>query len=239
MLEAYGLSDIGKYREENQDRFLIDGALGLYAIADGMGGLPGGTAAASMALEGLAARMVGFFVDGRDRGDAFVREFISETLHELNARVAKETGGGGTTLVLLLTVGDRAFFANAGDSSGFLYRDRRLMKMTRDHNVAGVLCEMGRLTQAEARTHPSRNQLTSFLGTRAALEMSVRDAVLQKGDRLLLCSDGLTGMVGDDAIAGVLEAEQDPRAAVEMLIRMANEAGGYDNVTAVLADVTG
>ncbi|MGI5908440.1 MAG: protein kinase domain-containing protein [Christensenellales bacterium] len=137
-MEAYGLSDIGKYREENQDRYLIDGALGLYAVADGMGGLPGGAAAASTALHILAERMVGFFVDPRDRSRSFVYDYIKKTLQTLNAEVASEMGGAGTTLVILLTVGERAFFANAGDSPGFLYRDGRLTKMTRDHNVAGM-----------------------------------------------------------------------------------------------------
>ena len=239
MVEAYGLSDIGKYREENQDRYLIDGALGLYAVADGMGGLPGGAAAASKALHILAERMVGFFVDPRDRNRSFVYDYIKKTLQTLNAEVASEMGGAGTTLVFLLTVGDRAFFANAGDSPGFLYRDGRLTKMTRDHNVAGVLVDMGRLTEEEARVHPSHNQLTSYIGTRAELESSVRDTLICEGDRLLLCSDGLTGMVPGEAIAGVLAAEADTRAAVEKLVEMANEAGGHDNITAVLADVTG
>ena len=238
LIKSSGLSGIGKVREENQDNFFIDDSLGLYILADGMGGMENGAAASKYAVEGLRALVAANYDALRNSETIRLSRSLRKTLGNLNAHLRKALGTKtGSTLTFILLRQNRAVFANIGDSPGYLYRDGQLAQITRDHNVAGMLAEMGELTPEEAKVHPLCHQLTSFVGIKGAVTASIKEIEINCGDLLLLCSDGLTGMVPENEISDVLASENELDAAAKKLTEMANDAGGYDNITVLLVRI--
>jgi protein phosphatase len=145
--------------------------------------------------------------------------------------------GMGTTLTAAVLEGDVLVIGHVGDSRAYLLRDGDLRQLTTDHSVIAELIAAGELTESEAELDPRRAMITRSIGIDSDVEVDVFDLDLQPGDRLLLCSDGLTTMVRDEAIASVLHAEPDRERAADALVQAANEAGGADNITVVIADV--
>jgi protein phosphatase len=224
-------TDIGQVRDGNEDSYLL--LEPLFAVADGMGGHLGGEVASNLALETIRDAFTageGSLVDQVTNANRVVFE---------RSQSDREVRGMGTTLTAAVVEGARVRLVHVGDSRCYLLRDGELHMLTKDHTVVAKMVEEGEITAAEAENHPHRNIVTRVLGVESNVEVDEGILDLKDGDRLLLCSDGLTGMVSHDAIASVLRDEPDPQRAVERLVRDANDAGGVDNITAVLLDFHG
>jgi protein phosphatase len=228
-------SDVGLVRANNQD----SGYAGphLLVIADGMGGHAGGDIASSLAIGELAP------LDGESHGaDALghLSEAVYAAHRELLGRVAEEPNltGMGTTVTALLRSGGRFALAHIGDSRAYLLRDGELVQITRDHTFVQRLVDDGRLTPEEAEQHPQRSVLMRVLSDvvdDVEPDLSMREARI--GDRYLLCSDGLSGVVSFETLRDTLAAGKDPTKTCEMLVQLALRSGAPDNVTCIVADV--
>jgi serine/threonine protein phosphatase PrpC len=219
-------SDIGRARERNEDSYLVKEPL--FAVADGMGGARGGDVASSLALEILEG----------DRVSPLV-----ETIKQANRRVLERAEGDrdlrgmGTTLTAVITEDAKAHVAHVGDSRAYLLREGNLQQLTEDHTLVQRMVREGRITAEEARRHPQRSVITRVLGVESDLSVDELTLDVHPGDRLLLCTDGLTSMVDGERIRQILGEEDDPQAASDRLIDAANRAGGDDNVTVIIVDL--
>jgi PPM family protein phosphatase len=234
---ARGRSDVGRVRSGNEDALFLGTTL--FAVADGMGGHRGGEVASATALAPLAA------LDGRrfhDPDEAL--DALSDAVVRANADVARrshedpELEGMGTTLTAVMVDGRDAFLVHVGDSRAYLARGDRFVQLTEDHTLVQALIDQGRITRDDVATHPHRSVITRAVGVASAVEVDALRLTLRDGDRIVLCSDGLSGVVDDEAIARVVRAE-DPATAVEELVDAANDAGGPDNVTVVVVAIEG
>jgi len=232
-----GASDTGRVRGVNQDYWGefddSQSSRRLLMIADGMGGHRGGEVASRMAVETVGEI---FAAGGEDCAELLrdALERANERIHEA-ARQDPQLGGMGTTGVcLLFESGGRGCVAHVGDSRAYRLRDGRFEQLTEDHSVVAALLRMGRLTQEEARLHPQRNEILRAIGTAEQVEVQVTRLELQPGDRYLLCSDGLSGLVEDAAIAEEV-GRADPEASARNLVERANREGGTDNITVQVA----
>jgi serine/threonine protein phosphatase PrpC len=225
-------SDIGRARRRNEDAYLVSDPL--FAVADGMGGHRGGNVASSLALEILQA--------AEAAGDEGATAQLTQTIMEANQRVLeraesdRDLRGMGTTLTALVTEDARAHLAHVGDSRAYLLRQGNLQQLTEDHTLVQRMVREGRITTEEAGTHPQRSILTRALGVEEDLSVDELTLDLHPGDRLLLCTDGLSSMVDRARIQEILEREEDPQAVCDRLIDAANRAGGDDNITVVVLD---
>ena len=234
-LAAYGASDTGRLRAGNEDRF--HAGTSLFAVADGLGGHAAGEVASALAIEAVAG------LDGRSfPAPDQARQALVEAFAAAHRSVAREAAsepawrGMGTTLTALLVQGDSAHLAHVGDSRGYLLRGGGpLRQLTHDHTVAAELVRSGQLRPELAASHPERGALTQAIGLGRVVRVEVPDPLsLVVGDQVLLCSDGLTGVVDDDRIADLLTRHAQPESACLALIDAANAAGGPDNITVVL-----
>jgi serine/threonine protein phosphatase PrpC len=236
-----GMSDIGQVREVNQDYCgeFDDPATQrrLLIVADGMGGHLGGEVASRMAVE-TAAEV--FKAGGADAGEVLkvALETANERVHSASQQDMDLSGMGTTSVCLLFESGGRGFVGHVGDSRAYRMRGDDFEQITEDHSVVGALIRMGHITEEEARVHPQRNEILRAIGTNAEVEVQVTPLELQPGDRYLLCSDGLSGLVTDAEIAKVLR-RNDAQDAVRTLVQMANLEGGNDNITVQIAHVPG
>jgi serine/threonine protein phosphatase PrpC len=225
-LEAGVATDIGRVREGNEDSYLLEPPL--YAVADGMGGHRGGEVASHLALTTVEAS-----AGAGTLGDQ-VRE-ANRAVYEESQRDSAVTGMG-TTLTAVRVVDGGLRVAHVGDSRAYLMRAGSLRRITEDHTLVNRMVKAGEITPEEAEVHPHRNVLTRALGTEPDVEVDELEVPLMDGDRLLLCSDGLFGMVNEDQMQAILETEPDPQKAADRLIRAANRAGGVDNITVLVLD---
>jgi protein phosphatase len=245
---AVGRSDQGRVRGHNEDSFLVDPDLRLYVVADGMGGHRAGEVASRLVVETMTAFVRASQKDrhitwpyGLDPALPLETNQLKNSIHLAHQRVLAEGGhnpdfeGMGSTVVAVVISNGRAAYANVGDSRFYLLRRGTLTQLSADDSWAALMLRAG-VNQASVRSHPYRNLLTLALGSNQAIEFEVRELALEAGDLLLLCSDGLHGSVGDDQIARLLaDTDGDLAAKADRLIEAANEAGGPDNVTVVLA----
>ena len=237
-IEYAAVTDPGRVRPGNQDAVLatecLAGGVFAFAVADGVGGLTGGAETSTLALEAIARA-----VRESPAPVAAAREAVSD----VNARVFAqgESAGrpSGTTLVLAIVVEGELHVLHAGDSRAYLLRGLRLTRLTRDHSWVAEQVRSGAMTNADAAASPYRNIITRAIGVEPDLELEERPPELcQPGDLLLLCSDGLHGFVDDRQIEGeLLRPDQGIEALAHRLIDLANERGGTDNVSVVLARV--
>lgn len=221
-------TDIGQVREGNEDSFLI--VAPLYAVADGMGGHRGGEVASSLALEtvqGMFERKEGSLADQVVEANRAVFD---------RSQNDRSVSGMGTTLTAALVDGSRVHLVHVGDSRAYLLRGGELAQLTEDHTLVHRMVMEGEISQEEAETHPHRSILTRALGVDQSIQVDEGDVEVADGDRLLLCTDGLTGMVPEGQIREILLESADPQEAVEKLVKVANRAGGIDNITAVILD---
>lgn len=223
-------TDVGRVRAGNEDAFLAIDDGTLVAVADGMGGHQAGEVASAMAIESLH--------DGLAQGVP-IADAIEAANTAVVTRAARELDlrGMGTTLTAGVLDGSRLVIGHVGDSRCYLLRAGALTQVTTDHSVVAELIAAGELTEAEALVDPRRAMITRALGIDATVQVDVLDLDLEPGDRLLLCSDGLTTMVRDPAIAEILTSEPDRERAAAELVEAANLAGGADNITVLVADV--
>ncbi len=227
-------SDVGLIREINED----SGYAGprLLVIADGVGGHAAGEVASAVAVGTLAT-----LDEDSPGGDILDR--LSTAVRSANSHLRDMVNGDpdlrgmGTTVTALLRAGSRFGLVHVGDSRGYLLRDGQLQQITRDHTFVQTLLDEGRITAEEADHHPQRNLITNALDGREDVELDLSVRETRAGDRYLLCSDGLSGVVSEDTIRDTLAAEASTDVAVQKLVELALKGGGPDNITAIVADV--
>ena len=228
-IEAGFATDVGRVRERNDDSVLIEPPL--YAVADGMGGHRGGDVASQLALSTVE--------DLFKQGKGTLSEQVQEANRLVFERAAddRRLAGMGTTLTAALITPEGAHLAHVGDSRAYLLRAGALRRLTEDHTLVNRMIRAGEITPAEAERHPHRNVLLRVVGTEPDVEVDEDSIGLLDGDRLVLCSDGLTGMVAEEQIQAILETTGTAQEAADRLVRTANRAGGIDNITVVVLDI--
>ena len=225
-----GATDQGQVREANEDGYVVDRRLQLFAVADGMGGHRAGEVASATALEALRAAVA----SGTGIGDAITN--ANAAVHG-KATGDEDLHGMGTTLTAVVPDGNGVLVGHVGDSRAYLLRDGELRQLTTDHSLVEELVREGRLTEEQAAVHPQRSIITRALGVEDNVEVDVYPVPLLPGDRLLLCSDGLTTMLRPQDISALLRRESDPTRAANLLVDAANAAGGEDNITTIVIDI--
>lgn len=240
-------SDVGRKRSHNEDHYGIDLDLGLFVVCDGMGGGNAGEVASALAVDTIHRH----FLEAGDNPDmALVGEADDRVTHTTNrlasairlanraivtsAQTHREWAGMGTTVVAAAFDEDRLCYAHVGDSRLYLVRNRTMQQLTKDHSWVAEQVAQGLLTEEEAERSPRRNLVTQALGAHAAVEVSLGELPLVAGDRLLLCSDGLTKDVPDSLISQILLDEADVPILTQKLITVANDTGGDDNITVIV-----
>jgi protein phosphatase len=251
-IRAAGMTDVGRKRKMNEDSFTAADNLGLYVVADGMGGHAAGEVASRLAVESILRH-----ISGADTGNSTAPSQASTRSVDDNRpvparrvlsaiRIANQeivrsvredqtTRGMGTTVVMAYIQGRRAYIGSVGDSRAYLVRGSRITQLTDDHTFVNEQVRAGTLTVAEARRHPARNILTRAVGSQDEVDADLIEQDLEAGDVLLLCSDGLTTMVDDHDILDIVRRQGgDPDKVCHALVELANERGGDDNITAIL-----
>ena len=236
------LSDPGRKRAGNEDAWHADPERGLFLVADGMGGLSAGEVASRAVAEelpkALLAALCGLPRAGGSAAQEAVKAALAAFSDDLRGRSLQDPRlrGMGSTVVLALFHGAGAIIANLGDSRAYLLDKGRLQRLTHDHNLLAMLLDLKKISAEEAAGHPARNRLTRYMGMETRAVADVRLLRCKGSGRLLLCSDGLTGMVPDERIREVLLREARPQEACQALVEAANAAGGDDNITAMVVD---
>lgn len=259
MLQACGLTDIGPFRKTNEDSFVVDEALQLFVVADGMGGHLAGEVASSLAVETILAFIRRSAAEedlswpyGIDASLSYSANRLRTAVHLANRRVFRaaedrdEYTGMGTTVVCALLSRDRLAVGNAGDSRLYLYDDGTLERLTEDDTwAARVLGDRPESNGPPAgvsngrRTHPMQNVLTNVLGARDQAEVHLTERELRGGEIILLCSDGVHGVLEDEALRGLIASDGDLEHIGRRLIDEALRRGSRDNLTAVLVRYDG
>ena len=228
VVEQASLSDVGRQRNANEDAFFAGDDGRIFAVADGMGGARAGEVAAQAAVEELS--------DLAEAGESALADAViraNRRIHDLS-RGDESLAGMGTTMTLLALDGNEVAIAHVGDSRAYRMRGDELERLTHDHSLVDEMVRAGKLTPEEAEVHPQRSIITRALGPEPDVEVERLTYTARAGDVYLICSDGLTTMVPEDAVAAILRGRSSLEQAAEELVRAANEAGGRDNVTVVL-----
>src|SRR5437016_11445853 len=249
-VKAYGLTDVGRQRQHNEDTFLVADEAKLFLVADGMGGHAAGEIASKIAVDSISEFIVHTKEDDGTWPHAYDEHYTRTTnrlmaaLRMANTRVLEamrkdaKLRGMGTTVVAAMADDGKFSVAHVGDSRAYMIRNGKISRITNDHSWAYEQVQAGMLTEAEAEKHPLRNVITRALGGALSVNPDASEVEVRSGDVYLLCSDGLTGMVPEDEILRVVtESEDDLQKACQTLIDKANERGGLDNVTAILVKV--
>jgi protein phosphatase len=235
-LAAAARSDLGRRRPANEDTYALAPELGLYLVADGMGGHRAGQVASGLAARAAVATLRTL----RHHEAPSVAEKLRTCVAAANAeilassRAKPELAGMGTTVVALLAEGERVALAHVGDSRAYLVRRGTIRRLTDDHTLVGELVRRGELSERAAGGHPQRHVLIRALGVRRSVEPDLLELTPEPGDVFVLCSDGLTGHVEDPEIADLVTSAPDLDVACVRLVDLANRRGGDDNITVVL-----
>ncbi|MDD6616317.1 MAG: Stp1/IreP family PP2C-type Ser/Thr phosphatase [Lachnospiraceae bacterium] len=239
-MKTYSITDVGKRREMNQDYvFASDQPVGnlpnLLIVADGMGGHKAGDLASRYAVE----TMVEYIRDAKKEERPI--PLLGAAIHTANDAVAakakssRDLEGMGTTVVAAAVQGEYLYIANVGDSRLYLI-DREIEQITRDHSLVEEMIRVGELKREDARKHPDRNVITRAVGVHTPVKIDFFDVKLERGDIILLCSDGLTNMVEDPEILRIVRKSSSLKEAAQKLVNEANKNGGKDNISVVLAE---
>ena len=242
-----GVTDVGRVRSNNEDCFKIVEPLHLFVLSDGMGGEAHGEIASAMAVETVVKHCLDFEANPAAKVVGAVEpnwsartKRLSTAVHLANRNIFKsaeandEQRGMGATLTAVWIDDARLSVAHVGDSRAYLLRGGGLLQLTRDHSLVAEQVRRGILTAAEAEESDMQSVLLRALGAQAEIEVDAEEHTLFPRDALLLCSDGLTRVVTEPEIAGMLQAETDPIRSAEKLVALANERGGPDNITVVI-----
>jgi protein phosphatase len=230
-LEIGSRTDVGRVREHNEDSLLVQSPL--FAIADGMGGHAAGEVASEIAIRTLEDARI----------DSFDPDALRTTVIKANGAVIKGARDGlgrtgmGTTLTAAVLDHDQLLIAQVGDSRAYLLHQGELRQVTRDHSLVEELVAAGQITEEEARVHPNRSVITRALGSDIDVQPDLYELQIHEGDRLLLCSDGLSSMLDAETIHDVLRADKDAQRAADALVAAANDEGGYDNITVIVVNI--
>ncbi len=247
-VKACALSDVGRSRRRNEDFFAIDEEKGIYLVADGMGGHGHGEVASRLAVAAIGdflrqstgRRRWGLGRGSREEGrEARLRDAIDVANRKVLRAVERDRSllGMGTTLVAMLLDGERATIAHVGDSRAYRWRENRLTQLTDDHTWVNEQVSAGNISETQARSHPFKSVVTRALGGAREVEVEVCEVEVAAGDRYLLCSDGLTGMITDERIAEYLRSRSALDEICRALVDEANRAGGRDNITVLILAV--
>jgi len=256
-MNVSGLTDVGRARETNEDAFEIaDLQTGapidvmriaryidvgdhgvLLALSDGMGGHQAGEVASALVLESLRRALY------TDPGQRPVKDKLEDAVLRANravknAALEAKHHGMAATLTAIVVHGVEAYITEVGDSRAYLLREGRLRQITRDQSLVQLMVDSGTMTPEEAKKSPSKNVILQAVGLKSELRVAIARLALRNKDRLMLCSDGVTNLVSDDELRQIL-IDSDPRMACETMIALANERGGDDNETAIVADLSG
>jgi protein phosphatase len=229
-------TEVGRVRSQNEDCVLAAADIGLFAVADGMGGHRAGEVASHMALQDLERYI-------RKNLNGEMGRILTEAVKNANSNVFSSSGGEpslkgmGTTLTAAVIKGGCAVICHVGDSRAYLIRKGKMSQLTLDHSLVQELFDVGGITRAQAREHPHRNVLTRALGAEPVVDVDLITLELKPGDVLLLCTDGLTGLLEDGEIFNILDQSRGLDDAVGKLVRTALDRGGYDNISLVLIEL--
>jgi serine/threonine protein phosphatase PrpC len=240
-----GLSDTGLKRELNEDNMLMwetDLPFGLYVVADGMGGHDAGEVASHLVINTIQQHLI----NHAPTSTAIAYdEWLTNVAMTANQVVLANQGDRteerkmGSTLVMAMVADHQAHIANVGDSRAYHLHKAGIKQVSIDHSLVERLIQIGQLTREEARTHKQKNVIYNTVGDKEDMEIGLYHVDLQPGDRLLLCSDGLTGMLTDNEILAISRNEPEPAGACKALIEAAKRAGGHDNITAIIVQMDG
>lgn len=245
-------TDIGRQREKNQDSLYTfesfiqtsmgQDSFGIFIVADGMGGYQKGEIASNLAARAAAGYItrhvyLPYITQAASSAQMPLTEALKNAVHLANDAVVQETPEAGTTLTMAVVMGSQAYLAHVGDSRAYLYHDGELQQITQDHSLVARLVELGQATAEEAHNHPQRNVLYRAIGQTETLEVETYLQSIPNHGYLLMCSDGLWGMIPDEEIIRILNAAASPEDAAQTLIDVANANGGDDNITALLVGI--
>jgi adenylate cyclase len=241
-MRAVGESDLGRVREENEDKMHLDERNGIFIVADGLGGRRGGETGSRMAVETIYGHLLQYLgTEEEDKID--LAKILEKAMQRANAevlaaaRTRPELEGMGATGSVVVVRDHCAFISSIGDSRVYLLREEGIEQLTEDDTVTWQLLKRGLITRDQARRHQMRSMLTNCLGKAPNLQPRIHENPLQRGDYLLLCSDGLWEPVSDQEIANIVHAAETPSSACRRLIERANDRGGKDNVTVILISI--
>jgi len=246
-LRGTGLTDVGVTREHNEDSFHVDNEADLYVVADGVGGQNAGEVASRMSVEVISSHFkkaseenvpfVGApekaFSDRTNRLASAIR-LANQVVHESSTSNPALKGMGSTIVAVTITEKGNLGIAHAGDSRAYLIRSGGIFQLTNDHSLVAEQVRQGLITAEEAQNSKVKNVITRALGASSEVEVDLDEQPLESGDMVLLCSDGLTNMVDDETILRIIQESSTMEDACSRLIKLANENGGKDNITAVL-----
>lgn len=244
-IAARGLTDVGQRREQNQDALLIDEPLGLFIVADGMGGHAGGGTASRLAVDTIRGAMLrareeepALFGSGAEGEENPLPDILGHAVEEACAAIFEAAqadsglAGMGTTVTAVLVDGRSAFVAHVGDSRAYLLRSGHIYQVTQDHSLVAEQLRGGVITEEDARTSRYKNIITRSVGFEREVVVDLMGLELEAGDAVVACSDGLSNHVDDQEILALVEEEG--VVAVERLVDLANDRGGDDNITVAL-----
>ncbi len=242
-MEAYGQTDIGKIRMNNEDSFFltlekIKDLNNLFIIADGMGGHNAGEIASQEAIRRLIEFILEREVIGKDY-IGFLKKATEHANYQTYIKSVKNRGlkGMGTTITAITIEGNKAYGAHVGDSRLYSFRNDELTQITEDHTFIQEMVRTGRLTDDEAKAHPNRNMITRAVGIGANVEVDAFEFDINESDILLICSDGLSGMLSNEKISEILATNDTIEQKTQKLVQQALDNGGEDNVTVILVKV--
>lgn len=245
-MNLFGLTDIGLVRKMNQDSYavrVLDEDLAIAVVCDGMGGAQAGNVASAVAVEAFAASLEESCKQGVPPDAESKQEIMRICCRTANTRVYElsqsnpEYHGMGTTLVAALILSHEIYVVNVGDSRCYIWSENKLTQITSDHSLVQALVDCGDITREEARTHPKKNLITRALGIDDSIRCDVFRTDRNTGDKLLLCSDGLSNVVTDEVMQKELELLVSPEDTARTLLSLAVEQGAPDNVTVILAQL--
>lgn len=249
-INAYGLTDVGKKRNKNEDSFLINEDLQLYVVADGMGGHSGGELASKMAVSTIEETFQGInsdpeatVISGVNTDDADFGERLRYAIEVASGKIHDRSlfdpslKGMGTTTVAIAFTDEVAFVANVGDSRAYHFHANKMSQLTTDHSLVTEQVQAGLISQKDAKNHRLKNIITRSVGYHEEVEIDIRSVEMHMGDKILLCSDGLSNLVEDAEIEKIVVGNK-IKEACRILVDKANDNGGDDNITVLITEIT-
>lgn len=244
-MKHFAITDVGMVRELNEDTYLVKeyGDATLFAVFDGMGGAKAGETASALARDEVEKYFDGFFANFGRTEPAAIQAALASAADRANFKIFslassdKEYEGMGTTMVAALCISDKVYIANIGDSRAYLIDKDGAYQITRDHSFVQYLVDIGKLTPEEARNSPKKNIITRAVGVdkEVSVDVSVIEQKQYKNKTLLLCSDGLSNYIETPALAALAKEYKECDELCNVLVKTANDAGGNDNITAIVA----
>ena len=238
-MKIYAMTDVGRRREVNQDYvYVTDRPIGpfpnLLTVADGMGGHKAGDFASSYTVNVLKDELK---KTPMDKPEEILRSVVSIANHKLIEAASRDIKleGMGTTLVVATIIDGKLYVANVGDSRLYIVNDN-IRQVTRDHSLVAEMVRLGEVDVAAAREHPDKNIITRAIGAKENVEADFFEVELQEGDRIVICTDGLTNMVEDEVIRNIVSCDISIEEKTELLVKTANQNGGRDNITVMIIE---